>query len=414
MHKIKKNTTNGNEKVLIATIDIGSRTHMGYWRYGTADITPFEFSNTREGFERFFKIIWDVKIRYQAEKIIIGFESTGSYGEPLIHYLSTKESIELAQVNPMHTKRVKELGDNSPNKTDKKDPKVIADIISMGHYMSVIIPKGAAAELRQLVHARQRAIQKRTSAINQLHGLNARTFPELVKILRDIQSASALYLMEHYPLPADIVAVGREALTAILKEVSRGKISMTRAGRLYEAAQQSVGITEGTTSIRMEIRHLIAEIKQCTAYITEIETAMHQHVDTIPYAKHLLSIPRIGKTSIAIIIGEVGDFTAIPSSKALLKLAGLNLYEISSGSHKGNCHITKFGRALLRTILYFISLSLVRRGGIMHEYYQHLLRNGMKKIKALIAVSRKIVRIMVALVRDTADYCRDYSVHKVA
>ena len=52
----------------------------------------------------------------------------------------------------MHTKRLKELQGNSPNKTDRKDPKVIADIITLGHALTVVIPEGPAAELRRLIH----------------------------------------------------------------------------------------------------------------------------------------------------------------------------------------------------------------------------------------------------------------------
>ena len=37
---------------------------------------------------------------------MVGFESTGPYAEPLVHYLMKKE-VKLVQVNPMHTKRVK-------------------------------------------------------------------------------------------------------------------------------------------------------------------------------------------------------------------------------------------------------------------------------------------------------------------
>jgi transposase len=47
-----------------------------------------------------------------------------------------KRKVRLVQVNPMHTKKLKELQGNSPNKTDKKDPKVIADIIELGHSLS--------------------------------------------------------------------------------------------------------------------------------------------------------------------------------------------------------------------------------------------------------------------------------------
>ena len=124
-----------NEKVMIAAIDIGKHKNTGYWRCSCGlEINPFEFSNNREGFKRFWEKISTARVIHKIDRIIIGFESTGVYGIPLIHYLN-KKPVKLVQVNPMHTKRMKELNDNSPLKTDKKDPKVIADIIEYGHYL---------------------------------------------------------------------------------------------------------------------------------------------------------------------------------------------------------------------------------------------------------------------------------------
>jgi transposase len=78
------------------------------------------------------------------EDIVVGFESTGPYAEPICQYLQSK-LVQLVQINPMHMKRLKELIGNSPNKTDKKDPRVIADVISLGHSLTVIVPEGAAS-----------------------------------------------------------------------------------------------------------------------------------------------------------------------------------------------------------------------------------------------------------------------------
>jgi hypothetical protein len=52
--------------------------------------------------------------------------------------------VTIVQVNPMHTKRIKELNDNSPLKTDDKDPRVIADVLRLGHALRVVVPEGDA------------------------------------------------------------------------------------------------------------------------------------------------------------------------------------------------------------------------------------------------------------------------------
>lgn len=201
-----------NKKVLIATVDIGKRSHHGYWRsYTGADCRSFEFSNTRKGFDCFWRTIREAQVEQKAASIIVGFESTGSYGEPLVHYLYSKP-IKLVQINPMHTKRVKELDDNSPKKTDQKDPRVIADIIQLGHSLSLIVPRGAAAELRRLTNARESRVNRRTASMNRLQALIGVIFPEFLTIMKGVRSKSAQYLLQRYLLPEGIVRLGRKRL----------------------------------------------------------------------------------------------------------------------------------------------------------------------------------------------------------
>jgi len=116
----------------------------------------------------------------------------------------------------------------------------------------------------------------------------------------------------------------------------------------------------------------------------------------------------IGPVTVAGLIGEVGDFNAFSTISKLLKCAGLNLYEISSGKRQGARHISKRGRALMRKLLFYAALCTVRKGGIMHEHYQRYLQNGMKKVKALVAVSRKLLGVMFALVRDHKPYLKNH------
>ena len=91
-----------------------------------------------------------------------------------------------------------------------------------------------------------------------------------------------------------------------------------------------------------------------------------------------------------------------------MKLAGLDLYEISSGKRKGERRISKRGRSLLRKILYYAAIQTIRKNGIMCEYYADLISRGMKRMMALVAIARKLLRIIYAIVRDNSEYKVDY------
>ena len=125
------------EGTLIATVDIGVASNTGYCTtLDGRDTKSFKFDNTKEGFEKFWCMTVASKNRFGCDEVLVGYESTGPYAEPLVHYLANKE-VKIVQVNPMHTKKMKEVNDNSPLKTDDKDPRVIVDIIRLGRALTV-------------------------------------------------------------------------------------------------------------------------------------------------------------------------------------------------------------------------------------------------------------------------------------
>ena len=398
-----------NAKTLIVAIDIGKETNTGYCRCPSGkDIKPFEFSNNIEGFKKLWDRICWTKMSHHLGDVVVGFESTGPYGEPLVHYLKEKP-VKLVQINPMHTKRMKELQGNSPGKTDRKDPKVMADIIGLGHALSVVIPEGAAAELRRLTLARERSIQRRTALYNQLQDLVFILFPEFLQVMKDVKTKTAQYLLRHHPTPPDIVKCGLEALVSILKRVSRGKLGRGRAQALYEAAGESVGLQEGNRGILLEMEEILSGLEACNRFIETLQEEMVRYLQEIPYRDSLLSVKGIGEVTAAGLIGEVADFRQFHNLREILKLSGLDLFEISSGKHQGNRHISKRGRPLLRKLLYFAAINTVRKGGVMHATYQRHLEKGMSRTKALIAIARKLLGILFALVRDHSHYVENFS-----
>lgn len=408
MRKIRRINKIVNKKTLLVTVDIGKNKNYGYVRFADGrEIKPFAFGNNHYGFRKFWKIIQDLKKGKRLSQVVIGFESTGSYGIPLQHFLKDKP-VQLVLVNTMHTKRVKELDDNSPGKTDKKDPRVIADIIELGHWLHVVIAEGAAAQLRELSHARDDYLTERTALYNRVQNLMFKIFPEFGQVMKDLKSKTSQYLLRHYPTPESIVALGLAQLTEIIRRVSRGKLGEDRARALYQAAEHSVGIKEGQEQIVRHITNYLTIIAHYQQYIEQTEVEISRVLKEVPCSRYLLSIKGIGEITVAAIIGEVADFRKFQRYAELEKFSGLNLYEISSGKHRGQKRISKRGRPFLRKLLYFASINVVKKGGIYHDRYQRYLKRGMPKMKALTAISRQLLRLIFAVVRDHREFDLSY------
>jgi len=396
------------EGTLIATVDIGVTNNTGYCTTLDGRSTKsFRFDNTKEGFEKFWCITVASKNRFGCDEVVVGYESTGPYAEPLVHYLANKQ-VEIVQVNPMHTKKMKEVNDNSPLKTDDKDPRVIADIIRIGRALTIVVPGGDAAYLRRLNNARERHVGEQTALLNRLQQLVFLIFPEFKTVLKNIKGKTAQYILKRYTLPERIGTLSEEALGEEMRKRSMGKFGIKEAQSLIGLARETVGIKEGLAGIFMDIRHILTQLEAERRFISEIEAEMGAVLGRIPYSIRLLSIKGLGTVSVAGLIGEVGDFSKFSTQSEIMKLAGLDLYEISSGKRKGQRRISKRGRSLLRKILFYAAIQMIRKNGIMCEYYARLTGRGMERMRALIAVSRKLLRIIHAIVRDNRDYVGQY------
>jgi len=396
------------EGTLIATVDIGIASNTGYCTTLDGRSTKsFRFDNTKEGFEKFWGMTIASKNRFGCDEVVVGYESTGPYAEPLVHYLVNRP-VRIVQVNPMHTKKMKEVNDNSPLKTDDKDPRVIADIIRLGRALSIVVPEGDAASLRRLNNARERHVGEQTALLNQLQQLVFLIFPEFKTVLKNMKGKTAQYILKRYTLPERIGTLSKEALGEAMRRRSMGKFGIKDAESLIGLARETVGIKEGLGGIFMDIRHILLQLEAEGRFISEIEAEMGAILERIPCSARLLSIKGLGIVSVAGLIGEVGDFSKFSTQSEILKLAGLDLYEISSGKRKGQRRISKRGRSLLRKILFYAAIQMIRKNGIMYDYYARLTGRGMERMRALIAVSRKLLRIIHAIVRDNRDYVGQY------
>ena len=126
--------------------------------------------------------------------------------------------MKLVMVNPFSVKKVKELDDNSPKKTDLKDPKTIAKLVVDGRYLIPYMPEGIYAEIRDLVYSRDRIIKQHNISANRNQRWFAIHFPEYLGLYTRFDAASGLEVLEKAPLPKEVIALGVEEIRKIWHE----------------------------------------------------------------------------------------------------------------------------------------------------------------------------------------------------
>jgi len=132
----------------------------------------------------------------------------------------------------------------------------------------------------------------------------------------------------------------------------------------------------------------------------ELDNKIDALLQQVPSVSRLLAIRGIGKDTVAGFLAEVGDLNNYSHPKQIIKPAGLNLRENTSGKHKGQTKITKRGRKKLRAHLIRVIMPLVAKNTAfkaMHEYYTKRPENPLKKMQSLIALCNKLIRVQFAI-----------------
>ena len=366
------------DDTLIVGCDIGSETHYiraidTRGRELSQGILAFE--NNSEGFEN--ALSWVLLIAAQ-------------YG------------ISVVQVNPYAVKQTKELEDNSQDKNDRKDPKLIANLVKDGNYGLPYLPEDTYATLRVLSGLRDQLKEEVGRSKNRLHRELTIVFPEYKAAFGKLDGPFTLSLLSKAPIPSDLVALGEAGIRKIWHDRKLRGAGYRRVAEIIRQASNSVGLTDGVDAHKICILHYVADIERLTSEIAEIEAELAAKCREIPNAENILAICGLGETITAGILAEMGDVDRFDDAKEIQKLSGLGLVACSSGKHKGQTKISHRGRKRLRYWLYQGAMSLVAHNEAfrqLHVYYTTRAENPLKKMQSLIVIACKLLRIIFTILK---------------
>ena len=130
-----------------------------------------------------------------------------------------------------------------------------------------------------------------------------------------------------------------------------------------------------------------------------------RHERFAPLAELLQTVPGIGPIWACIIIAEIGPFDRFPNADALEFWAGLTADMKESAGRTQSGHITKAGSRTLRWALCQAAVTSCHCDARQEAIRQRLIRrNGGVKAKANVAVGRRLLAILYAMVRDNKPY----------
>ena len=279
------------DSTIIIGVDIASETHYARafdWR-GIELGKVFIFENSAEGFRSFSEWVSVLAAKFKKDHVLIGAEPTGHYWFSLAVYLRERGE-KLVLVNPYHVKQSKELDDNHPSKTDRKDPKTIAKLVIAGRYNEPHLPEGVYAELRVAMNCRWRILKELTAVQNQIQRWLKVYFPEHKDVFGSFDCISSLMILRTAPLPTDVLALGANGINAVWRSAKLRAVGLKRAVRLYEAAKDSIGCTDGGTAARMELMLLLDDYETKREQYGAVMSIVEALCEQLPEVAELMKI----------------------------------------------------------------------------------------------------------------------------
>jgi transposase len=145
-------------------------------------------------------------------------------------------------------------------------------------------------------------------------------------------------------------------------------------------------------------RHIAALEKELPEIDRDIDTMVRGSPIWREKEDLLISFPGVANTIARSVLADVPELGRL-TRREIASLVGVAPFTRQSGRWKGKSMIAG-GRPFARSAIFMAALSAIRCNPVLREFYKRLLARGKPKMVALIAVARKVLTILNAMVRD--------------
>lgn len=300
--------------------------------------------------------------------------------------------------------KVRDAYPGGEHKSDPKDAFVIADQLRLRwkSLREVRIREENATELRTLVGYRKDLVQDQRRRVCRLRELLTQVFPALEAALPDLAEKGALLTVAKVALPADARRLGKSRLARWLKARGsrRSKALAEKALLAAKAQRRELPAARVKAALVSEIAWEILRTKD---RIADLEKRLEELVEADRNGKIVGSLPGMGLILTAEFLAEVDDIGRYGSPDRFAAAAGIAPVLRASGSLSYQRRAKKGNRALKR-VLYQSAYCAIGHHAKSRAYYQRKRAEGKMHDQAVVALARRRVNVLWAMLRDRTIY----------
>ena len=145
-------------------------------------------------------------------------------------------------------------------------------------------------------------------------------------------------------------------------------------------------------------RHIAALEKELPEIDRDIDTMVRGSPVWREKEDLLISFPGVAHRIARSILADLPELGRL-TRREIASLVGVAPFTRQSGRWKGKSMIAG-GRPFVRAAVFMAALSAIRCNPVLRQFYRHLIAHGKPKMVALIAVARKLLTTLNAMLRD--------------
>lgn len=336
-------------------------------------------------------------------------------------YRLVTAGFDVCLVSSVTCARYREARYASWDKNDRKDARVILEVMQQGMTMRYVDPLVAGwHDVQEIAKTYWTVTLARTRVQHSLltHFLPI-YWPEMARYWRTSRSAQFIKMLLAYPTPASITATTVEDFISAAWDAAGRKVAKrTWLTGVYERAQQSVALpipleSAAVAAFRMRLQGFLDLSAQRAALEAQADALLGENADY-----HLLqTIPGIGPVFALTILAEAGDLRRFAHHRQFLKFCGLDLAKSQSGQQRGQEQLSKRGNNRLRSAFWYAGRTAVRstEPSVRAKFERYVAAEPFspaRKRKAYTAIAAKMARITHAVIKTGRPY-RGYYEHEL-
>ena len=294
-------------------------------------------------------------------------------------------------------------------KTDAHDALIIAEVsASLPKLVKEVGAKSAlCSQLSTLMSYDRELTEEATRTSNRLHDLLLSVCPALEEHFggKKLQSAFCLMVLSRYGGPTGLRKCGRGNVRRWARSrKGMGAAALRRVDDLFDAIGRQSVVVEGSEVVEQLIKLEAAYLLRILESRKKVASERDKLLAQMPEAALLMSLPGTGAITCATFLSEVGDVSRFPSASKLASYAGLAPKVRQSGKTVHSVTKPRSGTRRLKRVLVLSASKSILFCEESRSYYERKRSEGRSYSSAVMALARRRLDVMYAMLRDGTTY----------